>query len=817
MKGFIYRLNRLLLKLIVHPTVTGGDNFALNEGKQVVYVLHHRSVTDLVMLDLVCTEHGFTSPFLPLDLAEAPERLRVFPLLRSAGGRITMNTHSSRLLRLIDQPAELKHDITLVPITVFWGRGMSEQGSLFSTLTSEDWAVTGRFKRLINLLINRRNIVVHIGRPISLTDVAGKDIERNIAIRRTARLLRVRLRQQKVTALGPDFSHRRTLLNQVVQSRSVRQVIDSKVAAGGKQKKLERQALRHARTIASDMSHTTIRVLSRILRWFWNRIYDGIETRGIHHLEAVSATHTLIYVPSHRSHLDYLLLSYLLYYEGFMIPHIAAGDNLNQPVLGSILRRGGAFFMRRSFRGDPLYTAVFNEYLYQVYRRGHSVEFFPEGGRTRSGRTMPAKFGLLKMTLEHQLRGLPKPLAFVPVYFSYEKVVEGSSYLSELRGATKKGESFGDVFRNIKLIRQNFGRVGVNLGPPIKLDQWLQEVSSTTGSSGVAHEASSVLTPTSTDQDDVLDNWVSRLGTTIMQQINNQATVNPVNLVALITLATSNSAIEEVRLRDQIVCYQTLLQKLYPDSGIRVCDDPPHQVISHVENLGLLNRYQEKFGDVLGHEPFAAVLMTWYRNNVVHTLALPSLIACLTVKRRRPISYDNLQRIVGMIYPYLAEELSWEIPNDKFNQKFDDCIATMHSLGLLNRKDNSFVPPPPGEGRHMELSLLANLVSQTLERMFIVIHLLGRSGFTLQGLQTSSQIVAQKISRLYGINAPEFFDRRLFDQFIHKLITNGVVNTLADGILVPDPGLDQVLRAAEFVIDPQVRYGVLSVSSESGH
>jgi glycerol-3-phosphate O-acyltransferase len=117
---------------------------------------------------------------------------------------------------------------------------------------------------------------------------------------------------------------------------------------------------------------------------------------------------------------------------------------------------------------------VFSEYLYQVYRRGHSVEFFPEGGRTRTGRLLPARLGLLKMTLEHHHRGVPRPLALIPVYLGYEKLVEASSYLDELKGAEKRSESLTDVFRSLRLIRQNFGAVDVKIGRPLILHEWLR-------------------------------------------------------------------------------------------------------------------------------------------------------------------------------------------------------------------------------------------------------------------------------------------------------------------------------------------------------
>src|SRR5690606_39327280 len=124
------------------------------------------------------------------------------------------------------------------------------------------------------------------------------------------------------------------------------------------------------------------------------------------------------------------------------------GINLNMPLIGGLLRRGGAFFMRRTFRGNPLYTAVFNEYLHTLFCRGFPVEYFVEGGRSRTGRTLQPKTGMLAITLRSFLRSSRLPIAFVPVYIGYERVLEGRTYLGELRGAAKKKESIGDMFRS---------------------------------------------------------------------------------------------------------------------------------------------------------------------------------------------------------------------------------------------------------------------------------------------------------------------------------------------------------------------------------
>lgn len=149
------------------------------------------------------------------------------------------------------------------------------------------------------------------------------------------------------------------------------------------------------------MSYNVIRFLDVILTWLWNKIFNGVQVNGLEPVKKLAEDHEIVYVPCHRSHLDYLLLSYTLYYQGLNVPHIAAGENLNMPVVGALLRRGGAFFIRRKFGGDKLYTAVFNEYMHSVFsglsgrvfcgRRPltHRPDAFSGDGNTGHDRTQP--------------------------------------------------------------------------------------------------------------------------------------------------------------------------------------------------------------------------------------------------------------------------------------------------------------------------------------------------------------------------------------------------------------------------------------------
>ena len=389
------------------------------------------------------------------------------------------------------------------------------------------------------------------------------------------------------------------------------------------------------------------------------------------------------------------------------------------------------------------------------------------------------------MTLDHAQRGLPRPIALVPVYVGYELLIEGGAYVDELRGSAKRRESFGGIVRGLRFIRQRYGRVDVNIGEPLRLDQWRSE-----------HRS---------------DGDAATLGREMLTRVNRSASVNPVNLTGLTLLCAPHLAMKASEFAAQIDCCLELLRLDAAHHDYRITSLNGLEVMDRLAQLGLLSRETEPFGEVVAVEPAAAVLMTWYRNNTAHVLALPSLIAFLMENRRTPLRPERLERMVATIFPYPAWELHIGFsPGDTTRW-----IGHLAACGLIVNSSTGLRPPPADSPESRRLHLLAGIIRQTMERQYIVLSLLTRAGTdapTRDDLKAQSHRIAHKAARLCGINAPEFFDQRLFDGFIDKLIDDGLVFEQGEGDnrrLGYSPVLDEVMRASVRVIDNEFRHAVL--------
>ncbi len=550
-------LRRLLYLWVRSETINQSSlTLQLDRSRPVFYALPSPSLTDLAVIDRECTKAGLPRPVLPVSVGGQQEPAAFFYLTPEPDwlGRQDKRGAPPTLQRLVTTVSEHpEEDAQIIPVSVFWGQTPASESSPWKLLFADSWAVTGRLRRLLTILILGRKTRVQFSAPIHLRELVAHNKGHERTVRMAQRLMRVHFRNLKTAVIGPDISHRRNLVKGLVHAPLVRQAIGEEASRENiPVAKAEAQALRYGNEIASDYTYTAIRFLEVVLSWFWNKIYDGIKVNHIEQVQGIAPGHEVIYVPCHRSHIDYLLLSYLLFRNGLTPPHIAAGINLNMPVIGGLLRRGGAFFMRRTFKGNPLYTAVFNEYLHTLFTKGFPVEYFVEGGRSRTGRMLQPRTGMLAITLRSFLRSSRTPIVFVPVYIGYERVLEGRTYLGELRGASKKKESIFDIFKVIGALKQRFGQVYVNFGEPIRLGSFLDQQQPGWREQALGPQFRPAW----------LNETTTRLGETVARHLNEAAAINPVNLVALALLSTSRLALDERALVRVLDLYLTLLRQV---------------------------------------------------------------------------------------------------------------------------------------------------------------------------------------------------------------------------------------------------------------
>ncbi len=775
----------------------------------VCYVLETGGLADLLAVERACRKHYLPSPSEPFTCRGLKEARRVIALRRKKGFmfRRPSPKGSPRLKRLVETACDTRQELLLVPVALYWGRTPHRERSVFKLLFSENWDVMGRTRKFFATLLFGRNTLLRFSRPLPLSSIVSEDLEPNLAYRKVSRILRVHFRQGRAATVGPDLSNRAAMLDYVMNTPGVRRVIDADAGSSPRaRERAERKARKYVTEIAADMSYGTVLVAERFLRWLWNQIYDGIELGHVERLHAVAGDSTIVYVPCHRSHFDYLLLSYIVYEESLQIPHVAAGINLNLPVVGRILRHGGAFYLRRSFKGNRLYAAVFDAYLHHILARGNSVEYFVEGTRSRTGRLLEPKGGLLVMTAHSYVRNPRRPLVFVPVYFGYEKLIEGGSFISELGGAEKERESLLGLLRSVKSLRENFGKVYVNIGHPIELGPLLDRIHpdwrDDTGNNG--------------ERPAWLGDVVDELGREIIDGINAAAAVTPISLLAFVLLSTPKQKIGEIELKRQLRLSLDLLERFRYSDSVTLPDLDPDQIIAHGESLRAISRSSHVTGDVIHMAERTAVLMTYFRNNILHLLAVPAAVACCFIQGRQ-LEHAELQRLVRLIYPFVRKELSLHWETGDIDDVTTEAIEALIARELLTRGSDKkmLVRPPAGSAKAFQLLMLGQSMVPMLQRFYLVIAILvshGPGTLSRGRLESLCEQSAERLSLIYGLHSPDFFNRTLFQDFIRKLQELNVVRKNDDGKLEFDDKINSIGADARLVLGEEIRHSILSMT-----
>ena len=619
------------------------------------------------------------------------------------------------LLRtLIETQRQSDRPILLVPQTFVWSKlPPNKQRSILDIVFGpSEWP--GKVRVAFQFLLNYRNALLRAGEPFDLQAfcLQHEDLtDGQLADKVRYALLRIMERERSLV-LGPSAKTPGRIRDELLRSPRVLKHIHAHARSTQKPiPKVLRQARRDLKRLTAAPNPHVVSLLKTILDRVWNRIYDGMEVDrdGLERLRSTARGGTLILLPCHKSHVDYLVLSDVLYRNALSPPLIAAGDNLNFIPVGSILRRGGAFFIRRSFRGRRLYPALVDGYIRKLIAEGFNVEFFLEGGRSRTGKLLEPKFGLLSMVVDASLLLPRKRVYFVPVSISYERIVEERSYVHEAEGGEKKKESVGQLLKSTRLLRSRFGRLYVQFGEILPFDELKSEL--------LAERGAASRTDLKAPEKRAL---IQRIAYRVIDQINRVTVVTPSALVATALMANRRRGMthdELVRCCEQLVVplraegADIAKVLLGPDGTIR--DDTVHETVSLFVDGKLLTRHGNGDEAIYSVPEERRLAVEYYKNNILHFFVSRALIASALLADAEPTrDEDSLRRRVLHLSRLFKHEFMYRA-DATFDTIFDENVRRMLDEGELEREAGTITIADTEAARR--IPLYANMVRTYFE------------------------------------------------------------------------------------------------------
>ncbi len=661
--GTISRKRNLLFSLLVRRVLSNvmmSDEAAegmkaIAEKGTVVYVLKNKSQLNSLIISELALRKGMPVPvyshdvnmtaWQPFCMAAGVMRSRFFHwVMRKKTDHSPIMKHLEQMIvegspviihlgesEIFDSPVveetlnilagiqkSLPRPVYLCPQLITYGRRREkEKENIFNILFGQS-DTTGALRRVITFLRYSNRVSVIGTEPVNLSEYmeTASDDSREELARQLREELIGRIDEEKEAIVGPLLKSRVEIIEMIMRDNSLVSFMEEMAARGKKGgrslRAIRKTARRYLDEIASDYSETAVEIWEKILTWLWNNIYDGVvvDSDGIAKIRQVSKKMPFVIIPCHRSHFDYLLLSYIFYKNNIQMPFIAAGNNLAFFPMGFIFRKSGAFFLRRSFKGNDLYAGVFNHYVQALLKEGLPLEFFIEGGRSRTGKMVMPKYGLLSMILDAYQEKVCDDLAVIPVYIGYDRVIEEKAYLEELGGAPKEKEKASAMIKSGGLLRKRYGRVYMNVGEPILMKSYLASQEKPLQEMTVLERQS----------------LYRQIGYKVVREINEVSVVTPFSLTAAALLCYDRRGISHGELLEVVELFYNCLS--FRDAPFAMTFADRDKAVTEALNLfdqsGLISRIGAEEEDedadevVYSLEDAKRLNIEYYKNNILH-------------------------------------------------------------------------------------------------------------------------------------------------------------------------------------------------------
>lgn len=560
-------------------------------------------------------------------------------------------------------------------------------------------------RKIVLFFRHNRRAFIDFGEPLNLQQILAEnpsDLPPEEMAAEVRKTLLESIDQQKRVILGPVLKSRQQFREVVLSDPKVIEAIKknaSEKKAGLKQSK--KKAAAYFNEIAADFNIVYIEFASVLLTWIWKKMFQGIDynAKEMANVREWTRKGPVIYVPSHKSHIDYLVLNHILFLNHLHIPRIAAGKNLAFWPLGNFFRKSGAFFIRRTFRGARLYSTVFSGYIKALLQESTPLEFFIEGGRSRSGKLILPKIGFLSILIDAYREHYCEDLIFVPTSIVYDRILEGQAYLKELGGGKKKAENLQQFVGIRRFLKKKYGKIYIRFGQPISLKQYLTEK------------------PYPEDKNH------KQLAFHIIRSINKATLVTPMAVMASAILAKHRKGFQIPEIMETAEAFLEFLKA----RGVPVADSLQHCEKAIADTLNALLRIHvlEAIKDVDESEMFYYAKeekkpeLEFYKNSIIHCFIPEAFVALslltgneeLTPREKVVMDYVFLKRVFR--HEFIFEE-DTQAPETEVNSILDDFLQT--SLLVKSDVRAGYSLTRPGFD---QMTVWANLVKTFLESYWI--------------------------------------------------------------------------------------------------
>ncbi len=662
LKHFFKKVN------ISNLTLKKLNSFFEKEGIFPIFTIEHRSRIDNWFLKYVLEEKAhkilcysenafaFFKDF-ESQLEYCAEKGRPIALFLKKNNKIALR--EDFISKVVTLSKKFNKKPVIIPTFILWKKVARREYSRWNFLLGELDNPRGLYK-IFQVITGCKKAVIDFGEPFQLDE--------SLNIEELGRVIDEELNKLEKIVIGPPLKERDKVIALVLNDPEVQKRINE-LSEGdpAKRRKLVKKALKILDEIAANYKESIIFKFEKVLDWAWPKIIEGfwVNEERLEKYRQLAGEYPALVLPCHKSHADYLIISYLFLKYNLRMPYIAAGINLSFFPMGYIFRNSGAYFIRRTIKGDKLYPVILQAYIRRLLLDGLPQEFFLEGTRSRTGKLLHPKMGLLSFNTKEIKEKRIKDIVVLPTSIVYGKLFESGAYLREMEGKKKEKESAAAVLKTAKFLGKNFGKIYMNFAKPFTIQQFADEM-------GIELEQ--------LDEKE-FRRFNSLLAYKVLRDIERETIVTPIALTSLILLSNIKKGLLETGLQRRIAYALTYVK----NTGAPLAD-----VFDREDDEKLIERVVDYFVEKgvveikeLGGKKVYVVdedkrnYLEYYKNNIIHLFLKVAFVStAILVKKKNKISINEIFDEANFIFEMFKKEFLYE----KDELTFEDLKKELDNL-----------------------------------------------------------------------------------------------------------------------------------------